>query len=325
MPRPLDPVSLQHFIAVCEEGNIARAAARESLVASALSKRMSALEAAVGVPLLARRRRGVEPTAAGQALLGRAREVLAGLDQLRVELHAYSQGVQGSVRILASPSVLAERLPDDVAGFVERQPGIRISLDERMSPDIVRSVREGRADLGVLWDHITGLADLQVLPYRSDQLCVAMAPGHPLAHRPSLRYADTLDQLAINVSPGGQMDQLLRRQAALAGRLPSYRMQVSSLDAACRLVCAGLGLAILPLEAVTPYAGAGQLAFVPLAETWAVRHFVIVSRAAPMASAAAVRLAAHLVAAAAADTAPGGARRQAEQDGPHEIVRAAGL
>lgn len=303
MSRPLDPLSLQLFVAVCEEGNIARAAARESLVASALSKRISALEADVGVPLLARRRRGVEPTAAGQALLGRAREVLAGLDQVRVELSAYGQGVQGSVRVFASPSVLAERLPDDVAGFVSLHPGIRISLDERMSPDIVRGVREGRADLGLLWDHISDLAGLQVLPYRSDRLCVAMSPDHALARRSSLRYVDTLDQLSINVSPGGQMDQLLRRQAALAGRLPSHRMQVSSLDAACRLVCAGLGLAILPMEAVAPQAGAGRLALVPLAEAWAVRRFVVVAREGPLMSAVARRLAEHLTAAATSESA----------------------
>jgi DNA-binding transcriptional LysR family regulator len=91
MTRPLDPVSLQLFVAVCEEGNIARAAARESLVASALSKRIAALEVDVGVALLTRRRRGVEPTPAGQALLVRAREVLAGLDRMRSELGAYGQ------------------------------------------------------------------------------------------------------------------------------------------------------------------------------------------------------------------------------------------
>jgi DNA-binding transcriptional LysR family regulator len=287
MTRPLDPVSLQHFVAVCEEGNIARAAARESLVASALSKRIAALEAEMAVPLLTRRRRGVEPTPAGQALLARAREVLSGLDRLRVELSAYRQGVQGSVRVLASPSVLAESLPEDVAAFMDEHPGIRISLDERMSPEIVRGVREGSADLGVLWDRINDLSGLQVLPYRHDRLCVAMPPSHPLARRPSLRYADTLDQPSINVGPGGQMDQLLRRQAALAGRLPQHRMEVSSLDVACRLVAAGLGLAVLPLEAATPHAGAGRLAFVPLAEPWAVRRFVLVARAEPLLSASA--------------------------------------
>ena len=267
-------------------------------MASALSKRLAALEAEIGVPLLTRRRRVVEPTAAGQTLLARAREVLAGLDQLRVELGGYGQGVQGSVRLFASPSVLAEQLPDDVAAFVEAHPAIRISLDERMSPEIVRGVREGLADLGVLWDLMPDLSDLQVLPYRSDRLCVAMAPQHPLARRPSLSYADTLGQPSIKVIAGGQMDQLLRRQAALAGRLPDDRMQVSSLNAACRMVAAGLGLAILPLEAATPHAGAGRLALVPLAETWAVRRFVIISRGQPWLSAAAQLLAQHLRSAA---------------------------
>src|SRR5437764_163032 len=82
----------------------ARAAERESLVASALSKRIAALEAEVGVALLLRNRRGIEPTPAGEALLGRAREVLAGLERLRVELGGFGTGVQGSVRVLASPS-----------------------------------------------------------------------------------------------------------------------------------------------------------------------------------------------------------------------------
>jgi DNA-binding transcriptional LysR family regulator len=294
MTRPLDPVSLQLFVAVCEEGNIARAAVRESLVASALSKRIAALEADVGVTLLTRGRRGVEPTPGGQALLVRAREVLAGLDRMRSELGAYGHGEQGSVRVLASPSALAEHLPDDVAAFVDRHPRIRISLDERTSPDIVRGVREGVADLGVLWDLIVDLSGLEVLPYRSDRLVVVMASDHALARRPRLRYAETLDQPAINVSPGGQMDQLLRRHAALLGRLPAHRMQVSSLDAACRLVGAGLGLAILPKEAVTPHAAAGRLVFVPLAESWAVRKFVIIARAAPLTSASASSLARHL-------------------------------
>jgi DNA-binding transcriptional LysR family regulator len=290
MPRPLDPVSLQLFIAVCEERSIARAAEREALVASALSKRMAALEAEVGVPLLVRRRQGVEPTPAGEALLTRAREVLAALDQLRVELGAFGTGVQGSVRVVASPSVLAERLPEDIAAFLARYPGIHVGLEERTSPDIVRAVREGNADLGVLWD-LTDLAGVQVLPYRTDRLCVALAPDHPLARRPSIAFADMLDYPSIGVSPGGQLDLLLRRQAALLGRLPAYRMQVSSLDAAIRMVVAGLGLTILPLEAATPHAGAGRLVLVPLAEPWAVRRLVVVTRPAPLVSAAARLLA----------------------------------
>ncbi|MDE2397300.1 MAG: LysR family transcriptional regulator, partial [Burkholderiales bacterium] len=160
MARPLDPISLQLFVSVCEERSIARAAQRESLVASALSKRMAALEAELGVALLVRRRSGIEPTNAGQALLARAREVLGALDQLRIEIDAFGEGAQGSVRVLASPSVLAEELPDDIAGFLERHPSVRVSLEERISLDIVKGVRAGIAELGVLWDvaDLSGLA-----------------------------------------------------------------------------------------------------------------------------------------------------------------------
>ena len=87
------------------------------------------------------------------------------------------------------------------------------------------------------------------------------------------------------------MDQMLRREAALLGHVPSYRMQVSTIDASTRLVAAGLGHAILPREAVAPQSGAGRLAFVPLAETWAVRRFVVMTRPEPPRSATAGLLA----------------------------------
>jgi DNA-binding transcriptional LysR family regulator len=293
MPRPLDPVTLRLFIAVCEEGHVARAAEREAIVASAVSKRLGALEAELGVALLVRGRRGMEPTAAGEALLRRAREVLGGMERLRAELSEFASGVQGSVRVLASPSVLAEHLPDDIARFVAQHPGIQIQLDERMSPDIVRSVREGAADLGILWD--TGdLGDLPTQPYRRDHLCVAMPTQHPWARRPHLRFEDTLDQVTIGVAPGGLMDAMLRRQAALLGRLPMQRIQVSSLDAACRIIAAGLGLAILPREAAAPHADAGRLALVALDEPWAERQFVLCSRAQALLSASARLVLDHL-------------------------------
>lgn len=289
MSRPLDPVALQSFVAVCEEGSIAAAALRESIVASALSKRIGALETEVGVTLLLRRRRGVEPTPAGETLLAHARELLAGLERMRVELGAFGTGVQGSVRVLASPSVLAEQLPDDIGRFVEQHPALRVSLDERVSGRIVRSLRDGAADLGVLWD-AADLAGLSSVPYRSDNLCAAMASSHPLARRPSLRYAELLDAMSIGVTPGGLMDQMLRRQAALIGRLPAYRIQVSNMDAACRIVAAGIGIAVLPREVAVPHAGAGRIALVPIAEAWAVRRFVVASRREPLRSASARRL-----------------------------------
>jgi len=293
MRRTLDPVTLRLFVAVCEERNIARAAAREAIVASAVSKRIAALEQALGTALLLRGRRGIVPTAAGEALLRRAHELLGSMERLHAELSEFAGGAHGSVRVVASLSVLAEHLPDDIASFLVRYPAVRVILDERPSAEVVRSVREGAADIGVLWDAVD-LAGLRSAPYRLDHLCVAVHPSHRLARRRRVRFADAIDEPSIGVAPGGTMDALLRRQAALLGRTQAHRIQVSSLDAACRIVGAGLGLAILPREATAPHASASRLAMVPLAEPWAVRRFVICSRADAAPSATARLLIDHL-------------------------------
>lgn len=278
MRRTIDPVSLRLFVAVCEERNIARAAAREAIVASAVSKRIAALEGDFGTPLLVRGRRGIEPTPAGELLLRQGRELIDQMVRLRSELAEFAGGVQGSVRVLASVSALAEQLPDDVATFLARHPRVNVSLAERVSVDIVRSLRDGAADLGVLWD-AADREGLRSVPYRQDHLMVALPAAHVLAARKRLRYDDVLAEPLINVATGGLMDLLLRRQAALRSRVPEYRLQVSSLDAACRLVAAGLGLAILPLEAADAQARAAGLAMRPLHESWARRRFVVCARA----------------------------------------------
>jgi len=293
MPRHFDPVTLRLFVAVCEERNIARAAEREAIVPSAVSKRIAAIEDDLGAPLLVRGRRGIEPTAAGEALLRQARDILGAMERMHAELSEFTTGVQGSVRVVASVSVLAERLPDDIGSFLKRYQAVRVSLDERVSSDIVRSVREGAADLGVLWD-VADLGGLHTVPYRRDHLCVAVHPDHPLAGRRKLRFEDTLAHAAIGVAPGGMMETMLRRQAALLGRSIVYRIQVSSLDAACRIVAAGLGLAVMPREAISPSASTAGLVLLPLGDAWAERRFVVCSRPEGSVSATARLLIEHL-------------------------------
>ena len=110
--RDLDLTSLRLFVAVCDTRNIARAAEQQALVGSAISKRLAALEDAVGTALLVRRRRGVEPTPAGETLLEHAREILANHARIERDMAAYAAGVRGQVRILATASAIAESLAD---------------------------------------------------------------------------------------------------------------------------------------------------------------------------------------------------------------------
>jgi DNA-binding transcriptional LysR family regulator len=94
-----------------------------------------------------------------------------------------------------------------------------------------------------------------------------------------IAFADAVGHVSVSVSPGGMMDRLLHREAARLGTSLVNRIQVSGLDAAARIVAAGLGPAILPREAVAMYAVSRGLAMVPLTDAWAQRQFVICHRA----------------------------------------------
>jgi DNA-binding transcriptional LysR family regulator len=293
--RDLDLTTLRLFVSVCEAGNIARAGEKASIVGSAISKRLAQLEHQVGTPLLVRKRHGVVPTPAGQTLLEHARGMLDGAARIERDMQAYIAGGRGQVRIFASVSAMTESLADDVASFLRRPAyrTIRVDLEERVSPEIVRGVREGLASLGVCWD-ATDHSGLHARPYRRDTLCVVVPAGHPLASRRKLRFADTLDCEHVSLPVNSAVQLLLQRQAAQLGRTVNHRVVVSNFEAALRVVHAGLAISLVPREVAHAQADAMGLRLVPLAEPWAERRFIVCYRDAHALSPAAQMLVDHL-------------------------------
>ncbi|HEX2117382.1 MAG TPA: LysR family transcriptional regulator, partial [Alphaproteobacteria bacterium] len=153
--RDLDLTSLRLWVAVCDHRNIARAAEAEHITASAISKRITQMETALGRPLLTRGRRGVEPTPAGYALLEHARTMLFTLERIESDVAAGGGGLSGYVRMLATPSAIAEALLDDVAAFMKapRNRGVKVDIEERLTRDIVGALRDGVASIGICWDN----------------------------------------------------------------------------------------------------------------------------------------------------------------------------
>jgi DNA-binding transcriptional LysR family regulator len=278
--RDLDLTTLRLFVSVCETGNIARAGEKASIVGSAISKRLAQLEDQVGTPLLVRKRHGVVPTAAGQTLLEHARGMLDGAARIARDMEAYVAGGRGQVRILASVSAMTESLANDVAAFLHqpKHRAIKVDLEERVSPEIVRGVREGLASLGVCWD-AADVGTLQSRPYRTDTLCVAVPEGHALAARRKLRFADTLACEHVSLPVNSAVQVMLQRRAAALGRSVNHRVVVTNFEAAMRVVRAGLAISIMPREVAeagaTPPAG---LELLPLDEPWAQRRFILCFR-----------------------------------------------
>jgi len=94
-----DLTSLKLFVAVAECGNLTRAAERQHLAVSAVSKRIAELESHAGTALLVRYPRGVGLTPAGQSVLQHARQVLHMMQRLDKERGEYAGGVKGHVRL----------------------------------------------------------------------------------------------------------------------------------------------------------------------------------------------------------------------------------
>jgi len=302
--RDLDLTTLRLFVAVCATGNMARAGEQENIVASAISKRLAQLESTVGAKLLERRRHGVAPTVAGETLLEHARGMLASADRISRDMAAYSSGVKGQVRILASTSSIAESLPDDVAAFLQLDANrdIRVDIEEHLSRDVIRAIKEGSAPVGICWD-AAGLDGLESRPYRSDQLAAVVYPGHPLANRKRVLFDEALDYDFVGFPVTTAVQSMLVRAAALSGKTLHFRTVVSTFDAAVRVVRARLGISILPREIAAPYAASLDLRIVQLRDDWARREFVICYREREMLSPAARLLVEFLAARAQAERA----------------------
>ncbi|OAJ54847.1 LysR family transcriptional regulator [Paraburkholderia ginsengiterrae] len=294
--RDIDLKTLRLLVAVCDRRNIARAAEEAHIEPSAISKRIAQLESDLGVPLLTRSRRGVEPTAAGNALLEHARSVLFTMERIASDVAAFGGGLKGRVSICASASAMAEALLDDISSFM-REPSnenIRVDVEERLSSDLVRQLREGAASVGVCWDNVD-LQGLQHRPYRQDRLALAVHRDHPLANEPSLWFEQTLDYEHVGLLPSTAVHTMLQRAAASAGKTVSYRVVVSSFDAAFRVVAAGLGISVVPVEVAETYRPALGINVIPLADAWAQRRFVVCFRSFDALQPAAQRMVDYLV------------------------------
>jgi DNA-binding transcriptional LysR family regulator len=277
LARRLDLTSLQLFVAVCELGSIGKAAQREFIAPSALSKRLSDLEATLGSPLLQRHSRGVHLTPAGQNLLHHARSVLFSLERLQAELSEYADGARGQVRVHASISATVQFLPEDLGAFIRAHQGIKIDLEEHLSSEVIRAVQEGAADLGIC-NTADGVGELQTLPYRQDQLVLVVPRKHALARKKSVAFEDTLALDHVGLHSNSSIYVAMRRAAAALGQTIKLRIQVTGLDAMCRMIHNGLGVGVMPLRAFTLMYGAGDLAAVVITNTWATRRIELVAR-----------------------------------------------
>ncbi|VCU68333.1 HTH-type transcriptional regulator GltC [Pigmentiphaga humi] len=275
--RKLDLTSLRLFVAVCQERNIARAAEREAIAPSAVSRRIAEIEHVIGQPVIHRESRGISVTPIGEAVLRHAQEVLAGIERLEAELSRYASGAKGTLRIVGHMSSIVQFLPEDLAAFKRVYPDVDIQIDEQTSSQVLRSLLESDFDLGFC-NRVPGMEQVESLPYRHDRLYLAVPSRHRLARMAVVRLSDFAGESLVGLGQDASLTQLLEREAARLGASLRAKIRVSSLDALCRMVHVGLGVAVVPQHSGELYVDTLDLALIPIEEEWALRESFIVFR-----------------------------------------------
>jgi len=199
------------------------------------------------------------------------------VDQMRGDLQEYGGGLRGHLRVFANTTAVTDFLPEILPEFLADNPKVNIDLQEKPNAEIARGVQGGRADIGIVAGQVDTLG-LQSLHFSTDRLVLATANNHPLAQRQKVAFVDTLDEDAVGMHHGSTLQTFLSQVTERLGKPLKLRIQLSSFDAMCRMIGAGVGVGIVPESAAKRNQQAMNLALVELSDAWSVRERYVLTR-----------------------------------------------
>jgi DNA-binding transcriptional LysR family regulator len=240
---------LRYFVAVAEEENVTRAAARLRIAQPAVSRQVRDLEEELGTRLLERQAKSVRLTDAGRLFLGEARAVLLRADEAVAAVRAASLQAQSEIHVGYAPSLTARILPRALRRMQTNFPGVRVLLHDLATGEMLEALREGRLQLALTVQ--PAAAELRGLRFRRlarYALCVAMVPGHALAQRRSVTIRALAGQPLIAYSRADYPEYhaaTVKIFAAVGGH-PLIAEEHDSVTSLIAAVEAGRGVALAP-------------------------------------------------------------------------------
>lgn len=275
-----DSVTARLILLLAETGSIGRAAEREGIASSAVSRRVSDLEARLGVVLFDRSAHGVKLTSAGEAYAEGCRTVLRSIADLDAIMDDFGSGQRGSLRLACTSSALTGRLPELLAKFAAKYPGIEIAIGEMGAAKALLALDEGQADIAIVSDNYD-FTRFEIRPFEDERIWVLVPPDHDLADdiepRKAISFAMVLPHAIVGVHHSGSLDRLLGEASAKAGKPLTEVLRVESFPALVRMVEAGFGIGFLRSTSLHLLAGT-DLVCAPLSEPWAMRQLLVARR-----------------------------------------------
>lgn len=239
---------LEYFIAVVDERNFTRAAARLHVVQSAVSAGLKRLERHLRVELVHRSAREVTLTEAGRALLPRARDTLAAVQAALDAVEEVQGGIQGEVRVGVMSSLPDIDLPAALGRMRADHPRVRVRLSHRPggSRDLADDLAADRLDLALLSEPGPAAHRLRLTPLVSGGMHLVVAPTHPLAGLEAAALAELAEDVFVDFPIGYGSRSAVDRAFTAAGLSRDVSIEATNPEAVTACVRNGLGVAILP-------------------------------------------------------------------------------
>ena len=292
---------LRYFLSVAETEHLTRSADALFVTQSTLSHGLRQLEAELGVPLFDRLGRGLRLSQAGHAFRDHAARALQELEAGRQAVADMSALQTGTLQVGVIPTFLTRFVPDAVAAFSARYPGVQLTVRDLRSGQIEELRIAGRLDLGIAF-HPASREEIEAEPLFEERMHLVVHQGHPLARRQRLRLAELAGVPLALLPASFATRRLIDAAFAQAGVTPLVRVEMESVDALLQ-ACRSGPLATIAAEHAALHAGPDMRAAV-LTEPRTVRRAGLLWRRGASRSAAAREFVALLRPAIARTAAP---------------------
>lgn len=242
---------LRYLVALAEHRHFGRAAEASFVSQPTLSTQIKKLEDELGVALVERTPRKVLLTEVGEEIARRAREVLNEVEQIKAVARRTIDPESGTLRLGLFPTLGPYLLPHVIPRVQARFPRLELLLVEEKTEVILRQLREGRLDAGILALPVHD-SQLHAEPLFDEPFVLAVPAGNELAARRNLTLEDLAEQSLLLLEDGHCLRDQALEVCRLAGAGERAGFRATSLETLRQMVAANVGVTLLPTLAVKP-------------------------------------------------------------------------
>jgi DNA-binding transcriptional LysR family regulator len=254
----VDLRQLEVVRAVAETGSFTAAARRLHVSQSAVSRQVLLLEEELREPLFLRLGRKVRLTDAGEALLQLSRRVLTDIRETAATIADRQTALKGTLRLGGGMTVCLHVFPDLLKEYRRKHPGVEVKLTTGGTPELIERLRTGALDVALLTLPIEA-ADLMQVRVMREELLLAIHPSHPLARQRRLGAADLDGKPCVLFERGSSTRRVIDEMFAREQIQPRIVMETENVEILKALTASGMGMTIVPYQAVVREVRAGQL------------------------------------------------------------------